>query len=104
MDEEQDEKRVYVVNMGTHDYKPAEQYGELVFMTRGILNLNNVKGYGENMRKLISDSIAEDYLLFSGPTVISALAVKIWFEFHQKCKIIYSYGPKDRQRYKVVEL
>jgi hypothetical protein len=68
---------VYIPNKAGHDFSDAERFGELVFLTQGI-----VKRYSTNhiYRQLIegmSGALSQDYLLISSLSIINAIAASI---------------------------
>ena len=69
--------RAYVPNKAGHDFSDAERFGDLVFLTQGI-----VKRYSTNhiYRQLIegmSEAEPQDYLLVCSLSIINAIAASI---------------------------
>ena len=91
--------RVFVTNYTEHDYKPAEQYGELVFITKGYVSFKNLDRLKSTIYEGLKDSTEEDWLCISGHGVLSALACVIWFAKHGKINMLI-YDTKTKQDYK----
>jgi len=83
---------VYVVNYGGYNYDGAEQYGDLVFITKGFVDLSNETAFKkaqERLQKFIEDATPDDYLLLSGNSLLCAIAVVLWRDIHKKVKILH---------------
>lgn len=63
-------KRVYVTNLGHHDYAPLEKYGDVIAITRGNLDFRNTDRIRNRVIEVLSDMEAEDYIALSGPNII----------------------------------
>jgi hypothetical protein len=70
--------KVFITQEARYDFSPAEQYGEVVFLTR--MDLNNLRQSQHNDRVLseIKDHLkhydpAEDWIVISGSPYVSAL-------------------------------
>ena len=69
--------KVYIPNKAGHDFSDAERFGDLVYLTQGI-----VKRYSTNhiYRQLIEGmegAMPQDYLLVSSLSIINAIAASI---------------------------
>lgn len=67
--------RVFVTNLGFHDYTPAERWGELVAVTSGRENLKNTDRLEWEMQQVLKKMTDNDYLCISGSPVLAAIAV-----------------------------
>jgi hypothetical protein len=66
--------KVYIANdPGTLDFSGAKQFGELVFITKGTVDIFNPDRLMRDIHIKLKDWDAEDYLLLSGSIVISFL-------------------------------
>lgn len=98
--------KVYAVNLSDKNYTPAEEYGELIFMTEGVLNLRKLELYEKRIRSYLVNADSDDYLLFSGHPLVCALAMKIWLEKNEKCNVLlWEFNIKSQagryQRYEI---
>lgn len=80
--------KVYVVNFSGLTYSRAEEYGELLFMTDGVLDLKKHDLHKQKMEAYIKGSKPTDYLMLSGHSLTCALALTIWFKYHPFCRIL----------------
>ena len=68
---------VWVPNDSTHDFDPAKEYGEIIYLTRGRINrFSTSKLYREFVDKM-KDSTEKDYLILTGLTMLNVLAAAI---------------------------
>ncbi len=81
--------KVYAVNLNDKDYSGAEEYGDIIYMTEGVLDLRKAHTYEQKIRNFLKNSTEEDYLLLSGPTLICCLAINVWLDNHKQCKVLY---------------
>lgn len=66
--------KVFIVNKGGHDYSPATQYGELVFLSENKLNPFKIGRVYPTFKTLLSSATAEDFLLPCSLGALNALA------------------------------
>lgn len=71
--------KVYVVNNANHDYSKAEQYGELVYVTKGKLPIFKTSTVRAMLEKGLVKFTKDDYLLISGPAIVSIMAATILY-------------------------
>jgi len=69
-------RKVFVTTMGNHDYSVALDYGDLIAITAGRLNLSDMDKIWETIERVLSEMDKLDYLLVSGNPVVSAMCVK----------------------------
>lgn len=70
------------------DYTTAQAYGSLRPLTNGKYSIFRTTKIIEDIAHGISTTEPEDYLLFSGSSVISALALCLWLMHHGQCNIL----------------
>lgn len=66
--------KVFIVNKGGHDYSPALQYGELVFLSENKLNPFKIGRVLSSFKTLLSTATDQDYLLPCSLGALNALA------------------------------
>ena len=71
--------KVYVVNNTNHDYSKAEQYGELVYVTKGKLPIFKTNTVRAMLEKGLVKFSKDDYLLISGPAIVNIMAATILY-------------------------
>jgi len=75
-------RRVYILNEGTHDYSPAERFGELVFCTTGVLPKNDINRLAKELDNVLSESQPTDLIMLSSFASICAVAAAIMAALH----------------------
>jgi len=80
--------KVYVVNNTNHDYSKAEQYGELVYVTKGKLPIFKTNTVRAMLEKGLVKFTKDDYLLISGPAIVSVMAAIILFNKFDTVKFL----------------
>ena len=80
--------KVYVVNNTNHDYSKAEQYGELVYITKGKLPIFKTNTVRAMLEKGLVKFTKDDYLLISGPAIVSVMAATILYNNFDSVKFL----------------
>lgn len=94
---------VYAVNYSALNYSNAEQFGEVVYMTKGVLDLDKLDYYDSIISKYLQDSVEEDMLLFSGSNLVCGIALKNWLKLHPTCTVLYWEKKKREYCKKVIK-
>jgi|TARA_Y100000401_G_C8322675_1_gene226363 hypothetical protein len=93
-------KTVYIVNDSGHDFSSAEPFGELVFLTKGLVDRFNLTGMYRAFQSSIDESHPEDFILHSGPGVMSAVACSMFSAKHGRLNLLLWRGEENgKQRY-----
>ena len=95
---------VFIVNKGFHDYSPAEEYGEIVYMSTdpsGIAQLHT-STMARLFQPYIEASDPEDYILVTAFTVMVSIASAMFAAKHKRLNLLI-YRPADN-RYEVRRL
>jgi hypothetical protein len=80
--------KVYIVNDANYDYSKAEQYGELVYVTRGKLPIFKISTVRVMLEKGLESFTKDDYLLISGPAIVSVMAAIVLFNKFDTVKFL----------------
>lgn len=80
---------VFVSNYAGHDYTKAEVYGNLEFITRNHLRLDDVKTIVQTAQTKLANSTENDFLLLSGSSLISIIAYQILADRHGRVNLLY---------------
>jgi hypothetical protein len=80
--------KVYIVNNTNHDYSKAEQYGELVYVTKGKLPIFKTNTVRALLEKGLVKFSKDDYLLISGPAIVSVMAATILYSRFDTVKFL----------------
>lgn len=80
--------KVYVVNNTNHDYSKTEQYGELVYVTKGKLPIFKTNTVRAMLEKGLVKFTKDDYLLISGPAIVNIMAATILYNKFDTVKFL----------------
>lgn len=70
--------KVYVPNKSYHDFRSAERFGELIFLTEGIVKRFNTNDITRQCYEMMKDAQPNDYVLISGLSIINSIACAIF--------------------------
>ncbi len=80
--------KVFVVNNMMHDYSAAAKYGELINVTEGKVPIFKTDTMISILKDKLADFTEDDYLLISGPVLISIIAVPMLFKKVSMLKLL----------------
>lgn len=69
---------VFVVNKSSHDFSPAEEYGELVFLSEGPMNRYSTNNMIREFKEKMKDSTPDDYIVPCSLNVMNAIACALF--------------------------
>ena len=75
-------KRVYVVNKSSHDFGPAEKYGDVVFLSEGSMNRYSTNSMVRQFKEIMSISEPGDYIVPCSLNVMNSIACAIFAHKH----------------------
>lgn len=81
-------RKVFITNPSAHDFESAEQYGELIPLTRYNVNLSRVDRMATEMLEKLKDSEPKDYLLIAGHAIPSMVASAIMMYLHNQVRML----------------
>jgi hypothetical protein len=81
-------KRVYVVNKSSHDFGPAEQYGEVKFLSSGSMNRYATNSMVRLFEEAMKSSEPEDYIVPCSLNVMNAIACAIFAHRHGRLNLL----------------
>ena len=97
--------KVYIVTRGHHDFSKAERYGELVFMTEGLISVKQIGVMIRTILEHLRDSTPEDYVMIYGPTMMVSLLCSIFVLRHSVLNIlIYNQETERYMLHRVAHL
>ena len=91
--------KVFVVNKGCHDYSPAQEYGELVYLSRSSMDRFDLSKIWRKFEPQLISSSPDDWILVSGLTVMSVVATGIFVQLHNKLNILLYKSNKKGATY-----
>ena len=66
--------KVYIINDSGHDYKEAEKYGELTYLTRGKVASYATNQHYRTFAEIMSDASPNDYILVTSLASMNLIA------------------------------
>ena len=81
-------KRVYIVNKSSHDFKPAEKYGEIIFLSEGSMNRYSTNSMVRQFGEVMSLSEADDYIVPCSLNVMNSIACAIFAHKHGRLNLL----------------
>jgi hypothetical protein len=88
-------RKVYVINKGCHDYSPAKRFGDLIFLTHGMINPLSVGRMYREMEVFLRHSSPDDYLLPTGFNIMCMVATSIFSHMHGRLNLLIYHTAKN---------
>ncbi len=80
--------KVYIVNRSSHDFGPAESYGEIVFLSEGPMNRYATNQMVRMFDDAMKDSSPSDYIVPCSLNVMNSLACAIFASKHHRLNLL----------------
>ena len=71
-------KKVYVPNRSAHDFRAAEEYGSLIFLTDGLIDRFALNTICRRFVEGTKDATADDYILVSSLNILNSLLASVF--------------------------
>ena len=84
--------KVFITNRAGHDFTPAEEFGELIFMTEGQQQRFNVSRMYSQFCEFMSDSTPDDHILMTGLSHMNSIACSIFAFLHGRLNLLLYVG------------
>jgi hypothetical protein len=88
--------KVYITNRSSHDFSPAEHFGELVYLSDGEVSKFNTSKMFRQLSPVLARANAEDFLLPTSMSVISIIAAGILIEQFHKVNLLVFDAARNR--------
>jgi hypothetical protein len=91
--------RVFIINDSGHDFSDAARFGTLTVMTTGEIDRFNVMKMKRIFERHLLKSSPDDFILHTGPGVMSAVACACFAGRHQRLNLLLwraEYDGNDR--------
>jgi hypothetical protein len=75
-------KRVYIVNKSSHDFKPAEKYGDVIFLSEGSMNRYSTNSMIRQFGEVMASSEPGDFIVPCSLNVMNSIACAIFAHKH----------------------
>lgn len=80
--------RVYIVNKAPHDFRPAEKFGELTFLSEGPMNKYQTNNIFRQFADRMSESTEGDYIVLCSLSVMNGIACGIFCRKHGSLNLL----------------
>ena len=97
-------KKVFIVNKSSHDFKEAEKYGELVFLSSGPMNRYATNSMIRSFEDILINSSENDYIVPCSLNVMNSIACAIFANLHGRLNLLlFKDGLYIERNHKLVE-
>lgn len=80
--------KVFVTNRGGHDYTAAERFGELVYISDGLLRKDQTSQMFRLCQEAMGDSSADDHLLITSLASLCSIAAGYLVAKHGRLNLL----------------
>lgn len=84
----QEARKVYIVNRSCHDFSSAAEFGELVYLTDGVISRYAVSEVYRTFADGLAESQAGDFILISGMSTMIAVICALFGAKHQRLNLL----------------
>jgi len=93
--------KVFIPNKSYHDFSEATRFGDLVYLTSGKISILSIGRMYRTFMPIIQASTKEDYILVSGPSVMTSILCSMFSIKHGVLNLlIYQIGGDNKGHYK----
>ena len=80
--------KVFIVNKSAHDFSPAEEFGEIVFLSEGPMNRYSTNNMHRKFTEVMEGSDADDYIVPCSLNVMNSIASAVFAVMHGKLNLL----------------
>ena len=91
-------KNVYIVNKSSHDFRPAEHYGNIIFLSEGSMNRYATNSMIRQFELSMVNSTEDDYIVPCSLNVMNSIACAIFAHKHGKLNLLLFKDSKYIER------
>lgn len=91
------DRKVYIVNKGAYDYSAAAEFGELVFLTQGVVNTLRPSDVIVDLYEKLRDSSPDDLIVPVGTSTLNMLVGCLFASIHTKVNLLLYNQDKEYQ-------
>jgi len=81
-------KKVFIVNKSSHDFKPAEAFGEVIYLSEGSINRYATNSMVRQFSDIMKDSEGSDYIVPCSLNVMNSIACAIFAHKHGRLNLL----------------
>jgi hypothetical protein len=89
---------VYIPNKTDQDFSAAEKYGELCFLTDGIVRRYDVPTLYRQIADKMRESQAHDYIVVSNLPILNVISCAIQMKRHGRANVLLYRGGEYLER------
>ena len=90
------QSKVFIPNNSGHDFSDAEKYGELIFITQGMIDRFKVNTMFRMTVDALSDSQPTDYIMVTGLTQINVIIASVFTQMHGRLNLLIYDVKKEK--------
>jgi hypothetical protein len=79
---------VFIVNKSAHDFSPAEEYGDIVFLSSGPMNRYSTNNMERQFSAIMKESKSDDYIVPCSLNVMNSIACAIFACKHKRLNLL----------------
>ena len=84
---------VFIANKSGHDFSPAREFGDIKFLTYGLMPPLSANSMYRKIYDVLKSSRPDDYLVLTGLPIIGAIAAVVFAQMHKRLNLlIYKDG------------
>ena len=80
--------KVFIVNKSAHDFSAAEEFGEVIFLSEGVMNRYSVNNMHRLFTEVMKDSKADDYIVPCSLNVMNSVACALFAVKHKQLNLL----------------
>ena len=80
--------KVYITNRSSHDHSDASRFGEVVYLTDGMVDRFDTNQMYREMYPVIYDSNPDDYILITSLTSLCSMACAMFACMHERVNLL----------------
>jgi len=81
-------KKVFIVNKSSHDFRPAEAFGEVIYLSEGSINRYATNSMVRQFSDIMKDSEGSDYIVPCSLNVMNSIACAIFAHKHGRLNLL----------------
>ena len=81
-------KKVFIVNKSSHDFRPAEAFGEVIYLSEGSINRYATNSMVRQFSDVMKDSEESDYIVPCSLNVMNSIACAIFAHKHGRLNLL----------------
>jgi len=80
--------KVFVVNKSSHDFSPARQFGELIYLSEGPMDRYAANNMARQFLPELQKSSPGDFILPCGLSIMNLVAASIFSHLHGRLNLL----------------